>query len=71
MSRTFGLFALAGILAVGVSVHAEEKRPDNTPPAGFTALFNGKDVTGWQGAIQINQRVEARRGRKAGLCQIR
>ncbi len=21
--------------------------PDNTPPAGFVALFNGKDLTGW------------------------
>ena len=20
---------------------------DNTPPEGFTALFNGKDLTGW------------------------
>lgn len=23
--------------------------PDNTPPAGFTALFNGKDLQGWKG----------------------
>ncbi|MBC8117177.1 MAG: DUF1080 domain-containing protein [Candidatus Saccharimonas sp.] len=23
---------------------------DNEPPAGFTALFNGKDLAGWQGA---------------------
>jgi hypothetical protein len=23
---------------------------ENTPPAGFTALFNGKDLTGWWGA---------------------
>ena len=22
---------------------------DNTPPSGFTALFNGKDFTGWHG----------------------
>jgi hypothetical protein len=22
---------------------------DNTPPAGFVALFNGKDLTGWKG----------------------
>ncbi|MBI1831121.1 MAG: DUF1080 domain-containing protein [Planctomycetes bacterium] len=29
---------------------------DNTPPAGFTALFNGKDLTGWQGLVAINQR---------------
>ena len=23
--------------------------PDNTPPAGFVALFNGKDLSGWRG----------------------
>lgn len=26
-----------------------EDRPDNTPPEGFTALFNGKDLKGWVG----------------------
>jgi HEAT repeat protein len=25
--------------------------PHNTPPAGFTALFNGKDLTGWKGLV--------------------
>ncbi len=25
--------------------------PENSPPAGFTALFNGKDLTNWQGLI--------------------
>jgi hypothetical protein len=24
---------------------------DNTPPAGFTALFNGNDLTGWKGLV--------------------
>lgn len=28
---------------------AQEERPLNTPPEGFTALFNGKDLTGWKG----------------------
>jgi hypothetical protein len=28
------------------------------PPKGFTALFNGKDLTGWQGAIQIDKRLK-------------
>jgi hypothetical protein len=26
--------------------------PDNTAPAGFTALFNGKDLTGWKGLLK-------------------
>lgn len=28
-----------------------KKSEDNTPPAGFTALFNGKDLTGWKGLV--------------------
>src|SRR5690349_1773975 len=24
---------------------------DNTPPEGFVALFNGKDLTGWKGLL--------------------
>ncbi|NNE91858.1 MAG: DUF1080 domain-containing protein [Verrucomicrobiales bacterium] len=27
---------------------------DNTPPAGFAALFNGKDLTGWKGLAHKN-----------------
>ncbi len=29
-----------------------ENRPDNTAPAGFTALFNGKDLTNWKGLLK-------------------
>jgi hypothetical protein len=29
---------------------------DNTPPAGFTALFNGNDLTGWQGLVELPKR---------------
>lgn len=28
------------------------KPGDNTPPAGFTALFNGKDLTNWKGVTR-------------------
>jgi hypothetical protein len=28
------------------------------PPAGFTALFNGKDLTRWQGAIPVTERFK-------------
>ena len=28
-------------------------RQDNTPPPGFTALFNGKDLTNWQGLVTV------------------
>ncbi len=42
MKLTLPLFAFAFLLS---SIHAA----DNQPPAGFTALFNGKDLQGWFG----------------------
>jgi len=46
---SFARFAasLATVFAMAVAAHAA----DNTPPAGFTALFNGKDLTGWKGLL--------------------
>jgi hypothetical protein len=54
MKRTFAL--LATVLFGGTAC-AEEKK-DNTPPPGFTALFNGKDLTGWQAVIPLGQRLK-------------
>ena len=45
-SVRFGVgIAFAGLFSL--SLPAADKGP--TPPAGFTALFNGKDLTGWKG----------------------
>jgi hypothetical protein len=30
---------------------------DNTPPEGFVALFNGKDLDGWKGHIDMKERA--------------
>ncbi len=32
---------------------------DNTPPEGFTALFNGKDLSGWKGHIDMSERKKS------------
>jgi hypothetical protein len=48
-----GMVALCGIGAMAVVGVAGE---DNTPPEGFTALFNGKDLTGWKGLIELPTR---------------
>jgi len=53
---------LAGAVAVWVlvwagSVRAADPQPepsnqDNTPPPGFVALFDGKDLNGWKGLVE-------------------
>jgi hypothetical protein len=42
--------ALSALLAF--TTLAQEHRPDNTPPEGFVAVFNGKDLTGWKGLMK-------------------
>jgi hypothetical protein len=49
--------ALSSALVLVGALRAEEKK-DNTPPPGFTALFNGKDLTGWQAVIPLGQRLK-------------
>ncbi len=38
-------------IAIAVFLVSPVWAADNTPPAGFTALFNGKDLTGWKGLV--------------------
>ncbi len=33
------------------SAQVSSGQPDNLPPAGFVALFNGTDLTGWKGLV--------------------
>lgn len=53
--------AIVGVLALSLTIAQSatpggEKSKDNTPPPGFTALFNGKDLTNWQGLVTLPQR---------------
>ena len=53
--RRAACFALT--LMLTLSARAEEKKEvagpgDNTPPEGFVALFNGKDLDGWKGLLK-------------------
>src|SRR5690606_13204842 len=34
------------------TLNATAGTPDNTPPAGFVAAFNGKALTGWRGLLK-------------------
>ena len=42
--------ACLGLSSVAAEAQAAD-RPDNEPPEGFTALFNGEDLTGWKGLV--------------------
>lgn len=50
------LLALAVIPAGAADTEDKAGPKDNMPPAGFTALFNGKDLSNWQGAISMKER---------------
>jgi hypothetical protein len=50
------LVDLLALVALAFFAHAASAQ-DITPPSGFVALFNGKDLTGWQGLVELPQRA--------------
>jgi hypothetical protein len=58
LSVRFVAVMLASTIAIVVGTRSNAARADEPkPPPGFTALFNGKDLTGWQGNIDMKQRA--------------
>jgi len=52
-------FALLAAVMAAVALAAPGTRgADNKAPAGFTALFNGKDLTGWKGHTTMAERAK-------------
>jgi hypothetical protein len=49
----FALLPLVAIGVLGLATFAARSQDSkiNVPPAGYTALFNGKDLSGWQAAL--------------------
>jgi hypothetical protein len=64
MRHWFALAAMGGLFAFTL-VHVEAGEKDNTPPRGFTAMFNGKDLSGWQGLVNAPE-VDAK-GKKRSI----
>jgi hypothetical protein len=52
------------LLPAGLADDKQEAE-DNVPPQGFTALFNGKDLTNWQGLIEIHKRAKMEKETRA------
>ena len=68
MRHIRSLFALVASL-IALPACAEDKAgpKDNMPPEGFVALFNGKDLTGWKGHIDMNERKKPEAEAYCGL----
>ncbi|HEX8523276.1 MAG TPA: DUF1080 domain-containing protein [Tepidisphaeraceae bacterium] len=49
---------LAALLFAQDKPQQDKPGQDNTPPEGFTALFNGKDLTGWQGLPDPRKKLD-------------
>ncbi len=49
LCRLAVLFTFATFAATSF---AQDSKAQNVPPEGFTALFNGKDLTNWQGLVK-------------------
>jgi 3-keto-disaccharide hydrolase len=56
MNRPLLTCLLATCLTVPALAQDKAGTNDNRPPEGFTALFNGKDLTNWKGVIPLNKR---------------
>ena len=71
--RMLSLFAI-----VAVVVAASPRQQNNRAPKGFTAIFNGKDLSGWHGMKTFDIRKfktmseeERKKHREQGLASIR
>jgi hypothetical protein len=53
------IFVFTSLLLLTSSLRGDEEKAgpeDNKPPEGFHLLFNSKDLTGWQGLIELPER---------------
>ncbi len=56
--RTARLVSMACLLGFGFALPMPAQEKLNVPPPGFTALFNGKDLTGWTGVPENYEVVD-------------
>lgn len=60
MNKLLVAVGFLATLALAPLAAADDKAgsKDNSPPPGFHALFNGKDLAGWQGLIELPKRLK-------------
>src|SRR5262249_30700978 len=47
-----------GLVSFATFAVRSQESKDNVPPAGYTAIFNGKDLSGWQASIGYKNRMK-------------
>jgi hypothetical protein len=62
---------LVAALALGAAARPAASADEPKPPAGFTALFNGKNLDGWQGNIDMKQRATLPKEKQEELVKQR
>jgi hypothetical protein len=62
---------LVAALALSVTARPANSADEVKPPAGFTALFNGKNLDGWQGNIDMKQRATLPKEKQEELVKQR
>ena len=68
---TLGKLVAMLLLGVAPALVLAQDRPLNQPPAGFTGLFNGKDLSGWRGRKpNFNPNDELRTFSKAEVAAL-
>jgi hypothetical protein len=56
MQKHLAFLTIVAVLGAASGAVGADDKPatkDNTPPEGFTALFNGKDLTNWQALVPM------------------
>ena len=49
---------MLGLMIASLLVGSSPQESADRPPPGFKALFNGKDLTGWQGLVTVKERAK-------------
>ena len=59
MKRALTIVSIAGLIALTTSLASPSIAAEGVaaPPEGFTALFNGKDLSGWWGLTTEDPRL--------------
>ncbi len=63
--------AIGVLLVVAVGTWPAARAEEGKPPEGFTALFNGKNLDGWQGNIDMKQRATLPKEKQDELLKTR